>query len=479
MHVFALGKQEEDEVKTQNNRWILCVTKFDISSLPEERINVASVITRKIVERMTNINYRSRVDPEYAYYEEFAWSRDRGVAARALTSKLNERSMQIYRGNPNWRYRRNIARLDAEIEALRASLEEAENTIPLIEWEPVFDLTPGNLEYIFPDAPAADTEYRFCVEQRADGFLSGSITDFHGRFLLSIKLYTVYRRAFVWEDRIIFSHNDLESALDEITRRLLIELSGNNPVTVAIKTEPEDTLVLINSSFAARGQSTRLEYPPGRVTISASAPNHDSLTYETEFFGGELVEISIRLNPIEYGNMEILGDVDGNIYHGSLYVGQAPLTLRLPANKMEYIEFLSEDDGAETRRGTVVFQTPEAGDFSQTLFIQSRVPVSEGRIDRERRGYYWSYAGTWISGIAAWIAYYTFISADYAIKYNYSQTGMYDSKFYNEYIRMNDIYRGTLMAVGVISAYSIYRMIRYIYFANRSAMPAVKRPGRN
>ena len=472
--LFARGAQDaETEIKTQNDEWILCVTDFDTSSLPPNKLIAAGVIARKIVERISAINYRTRISPEYAYYESYAWARARSVAAKALSAKVEERSQQIYRGEPDWRYSQNIAKIDAEIEKLRAALEEVENSAPLINREPIFKLTSGNLNFTFPSAPDSGSENRFCSAQKADAFLAGSVIDFHGRFYLSVKLYTVYTRSFVWEDSIIFSHEDLDNAIDEVTRRLLVVLSGNRPAAVAIKAEPQETLLLINMSFAGRGETGILEHLPGTVTVTASAPNHESLSFETELSPGELTEIKINLKQIEYGDVEISGDLKGNVYHGALYVGEAPLTLRLPVGRMEYIEFEAENK----QRGTIVFEMPDASSLTR-MPVRTGPPLKGGRVDRARRQYYWAWGATWVTGIAAWILYQNFVSANAAVNYNFYQTGSYNQQFYNDNMRMYDISNGALIAVSVVAVYDLFQLGRYLYIANKGSTPVSRTGGK-
>jgi len=464
IQAFAMGGADktDNEKKTQNDDWILCITNFDISSLPADKVGIAGIITRKMAERLSAINYRTRISPEYAYYEEYAWARERTAAARALSVKMDERSQQIYRGEPEWRYRQNLARIDADIERLREAFEEIENNPPLINREPVFSLTRGNLELVFPAAPASGSEFRFCSDQRADAFLSGSIIDFHGRYFLSMKLYAVYTRSFIWEDSIIFSHDDLENALDEITRRLLVTLSGNQSAAVAIRAEPEETLLLINRSFAGRGETDVLEYPPGQITITASAPNYESITLETELFPGELLGINLRLNPVRYGYVEITGDKEGSVYQGALFVGETPLTLRLPLNQTEYIELETPD----SYKGTMVFQTPGIIDFLEFLPIDTEPLPQKGVVNRMRNNFYWAWGGVWVSIIATWITYYTYMGMDFAIRYDYSQ-GNVNQNFYNQYNLMPYLFGGTIVALSAVSIYGVYQLVKYLYTANK------------
>jgi hypothetical protein len=469
MQSFAKGQFEESEIKTQNDEWLLCITNFDTSSLPADKINISSVVSRELTTRLSSINYRTRISPEYAYYEEYAWARERAAAAKTLSTKMDERSRQIYMGDSNWKYRQNIKKIDSEIKVLKANLVEIDKNVPLINKEPVFKLASGNLDLVFPAAPKAGSENRFCTTQKADAFLTGQITDFYGRYFFTIKLYTIYTRSFVWEDNVIFSLNDIDTAIDEITRKLIIVLSGNRPAAVAVKTEPEAALVLINQSFAGRGETSLTEYPPGIITVTASAPNYESIIFETELISGELTKIDIKLNPIIYTDIDILGNVQGNVYHGALYIGESPLTLRLPVNSFEYIEM----EAVNGSKGSIVFNTQDTQEFAQSISLKMSQPIKKGRVDRERRGYYWAWGSQWITGIATWIFYYSYLGSNNAAVYGNMQ-GI-ETQFTDRESINNNTYKyyfyGSAIAFGVTSLYGIYRMIRYIYFSGKDSTP--------
>jgi len=468
--VFARGNTEE-EIKVQNEEWILCVSQFDSANLPENKSSISNVIMRKLTESLGAISYRTRVSPEYAYYEKTAWAKERSNIAKALADKQNERSLILYKGESDLRYRRNLKKMDTEIKGLKISLADVEKKAPAIEKEPVFALTADNIELKFPDSPKTGGEYKFCIDQKVDAVLTGSISDFHERFLVNIKLYTIYTQSFAWEDSIIFSTDDIDIAMEEITRRLVVVLSGNKPALLAFRTEPEDTLVLINRSFTGREERDILEYPPGTVTITASAPDYESLTFNFELLPGYLSLLSIDLNPIEYGNVDITGDITGSVYQGALYAGETPLSLRLPVNKMRYVEL----ESSEKENGKLVFQTPEYAEFNQSLFLNTAETPAKGRVDKARRMYYWAWGGTWITGIAAWLTYQYFVSSNYAVAYSYNTTGSYDQNLYNDNMRMYRISRGALITVSTAFLFDIFFMSRYIYLANKSSMPVMER----
>jgi len=470
-YVFALGKTETDEAakKEQNNEWVLCVTEFDVNSMSQSKLSVANAITKKVVEKLKDISYRARVSPEYAYYEGYAWHKERSAAAKSLFAKREERSLLLFNGETEWRYKKNLAKVDADIEKLTTAFEEIDKSAPLINKEPEFKLTDGNISGVYPEPPQKGNEYKFCKEQKADAFLAGKIIDFHGRYNISIRLYAVYTKSIIYEDSIIFSHDDLNSALDEITSKLILTLSGSRPAAIAVKTEPADSLVLINKSFAGRGDTGIIERPPGKFEITASAKEHESITVETELAAGEIAEITIKLLPQEFADVEIPGPAAGAVvYQGALYVGEAPLTLRLPADILEYIELAN----GNKLKGTAVFNTPEGDGADYTLNVKTGKPPVKGKVEKARTLYYWSWGGLWVSGIAAWIAYHSFTTSNTALSYLSPEDR--DPKFVEDNLKRYENSRKINIVTGAVGAFWVFNLVRYLYLANRGATPVVK-----
>ena len=462
--LFAAGKQEENEIKTQNNEWILCLTGINTEQIPSQR-SISEIVSRMMVEKLSAVSYRTRISSEYAFYEDKAWANNRSAAARALNAKLEERAALVFRGDPEWRYRQNVAAIDSEIEKLRAALKEIENNAPLVNKEPGFRLSTSNLELVFPAAPAEGAEYKFASDQKIDAFLVMSISDFYGRYLLSIKLYTAYTKSFSWEDFAVFSLGDINSALDEITQRLQLVLSGNRPAAVTIRTEPDNALLLVNNSYVNRDGNITIEYPPGTITIDASAANYESISINTEVQGAQNMDIYIKLNPVEYRNVDIFSNIPGSVYHGALYAGETPLTLRLPAGRMEYIEF----ESPSMEKAAVVFQVPQTFGFSNSLTLNPVFSPVSGLIEKERQSYYWAWGGTWITGISAWLSYHSYISMDGAIKTADSPT----RNFFDSYQTMYYVSMGAAIVFGAVTIYGIYRLVRYLYTANKGAAVTV------
>jgi hypothetical protein len=471
--LFARGKTEETEKIPLNNEWVLCVTNFTANSLSADKTTVAEVITRSLVDTLKVVSHRVRISPEYAYYEGYALAQQRSAAAKALAAKQEERALFLYRGEPDWRYRQNIKKIDADIVKLQEAFAKAESEIPVINQEPAFNLTQANKEGNFPEVPKEGGEYRFCQGQRADSFLSGTIPEYHDRYYVTLRLYALYTRSYIYEDSVIFSADDLSGSVDEIAGRLIAVLAGTRPAAVAIHADPPETLVLINQNFAGRGEMETREYPPGKIITTFSAPGHDGETVETELEPGMLTQINVNLRPTEYSEVNIaaLGYDGANVYQGSLFVGKAPLTLRLPLNQLEYINM--ETNTGEAAK--IVFNTPASAAVPYTFSMRPKIPPSSGqnRVNNARRWYYWAWGSTWITGIATWLTLGMYTGSNDALRYGSFQ-GIYNEKFYEDSKLMYGISIGAAITLGVVVGYEIFQMARYIYIATEDTTPIVK-----
>jgi hypothetical protein len=431
------------------------------------------VFLRSLTDAIKTVNYRIRISPEYAYYEDYAWSQARTAAAKALNAKLDERALLLYQGEPDWKYRQNLKKRDNEIIKLREAFEQKEAEKPNINREPAFMLTQANRDGNFPPAPNEGGEYRFCQSQKADAFLTGAIQDFYGRYYVTLRLYVLYTRSFIYESDIVFSADDIEDAVAEIAGRLTAVLAGSKPAAIAIRAEPEDTLILINQSFAGRGTVEPREMPQGKKTVVFSLDGYKPQTVETELFEGELTEINVSLSPLEYADMNITvpGKTGVSVYQGALYAGEAPLTLRLPLDQLDYITVTAE--GGE--RAEAVHYTPMYPDESRTLSLRVKIPPPQGqkRVNRARRQYYWAWGGTWISGIAAWISYGIYTEQSAAFSQG-QMSGIANQNFYDDTVRMYYVSMGAIILTGAAVAYEVFRMARYLYTATEAAVPVVK-----
>jgi hypothetical protein len=369
----------------------------------------------------------------------------------------------FYRGDPEWRYQRNLKNVDAQIEKLREDLERIEAEKPLINSEPSFNLSPLNLSGTYPAPPEPGQEYRFCRSQSCDAILFGQVLDFHGRFYIRVRLYALYTQSFVYEDDIIFSMDDSADAMDEITARLTAVLAGNRPAVITVRAVPPEAQILINQNYAGRGTVDAREQPPGKITVSVAAEGYNSEVVETELFTGELTEIDVNLSPMQFAEVNVSvpavlpGGEDVLVYHGSLFMGFAPFTLNLPINQLDYVTVEQRKGGA----AKAVFNTPDIpGEvFNLTFTLKIPPPAGARRVNKARGRAYWAWGGVWISGIAAWL-----IDGIYTTQNATLPQGS----------NLGTVRMGSFILLGAAIVYNLIQMPTYLYTAGQNVTPIVK-----
>jgi hypothetical protein len=343
------------------------------------------VITRTLVDTFQTLSSRIRISPEYAYYEGFARAQARTTAAKALAAKQDERALLLYRGNANWRYKRELKQIDADIVKLREELARTEAEMPQISQEPVFGLIQANKEGTFPEAPKAGGERRFCQAQKADAFLAGAIREYYNRYYVTLRLFALYTNSFIYEDEIIFSADDINAAVDEIAGRLTAVLAASKSAAVAVHAEPPDALVLINQSFAGRGTVEAREHPPGKIEVEVLADDYQSKTVETTLVPGELTDITVNLQPRQYVEAHFLsqGEGEASVYQGAMYVGKTPLTLRLPLDQLNYISV----ETAEGLIGKAALAAPDNINQPASFTLRPKIvyTAADQRVEKARR----------------------------------------------------------------------------------------------
>jgi hypothetical protein len=481
------GKGAEQQI--YDPLWTLAITAFDTSALSPSYEALARDIMRDLTGNIGKVSSRLRVSEEYAYHEAIAIRTELAAAAQALVSKRNERDRLLYRGEPEWRYRRSLKTVDAEIIKLEEDYHRVQNSPIYIEHEPDFTLSRQNLEGLFPAPPEAGREGQTCRDQKWDALLVGSMSEYHGRIFVTHKLYVLYVDSYIFEDSILFSSEDSTEAMEEFAAGITMSLTGVPSAELRIAARPADAQIFLDGAYAGRGEIYLPDRPPGNLNLEIYADNHKSVATELELKGGELTEITVDLQPVEMSEINItVPDSPGTaVYQGSLFRGTAPVTLSLPGSSLEYI-FVESPGGTETK---VVFPSPSPDalpppirtnrgrGFFANLFppksslegnnlnLVTAPPYDpkEGHVDKIRRGYYWSWGGVWVSAITAWMINGYANSVINA--YNNSPVPTFE--MYEHAKQARDL---NYVGIGLVSAavlVDIIQMVRYIRTAGKDA----------
>jgi len=467
-HLAASGRADAAPADPLRDTWTLAVTQFDVSGLPHARRAAGDVIVRNLVERLGEVSFRIRLDPELAFYESYEWRRSVQETARALAARQNDRALLLFRGEPGWRYRRELRRIEEDIELLQAELARREAEAPRISAEPRFALTQAARDGVFPAPPAVGAERRFVQAQNADGFLAGEIFEFHGRFFVRLRVYALYADGIVFEDDIIFSMYDIGGAVDEIAVRLASALSGAPPARLAVAAYPPDALILIDHGFAGTGEVEAMDRPPGTVTIAVEAGGWIPQAVEVELAAGELAQVEVVLAPQQLA--EVFIDVPDTprvaVYHGARFVGETPLAIMLPADVPAYIAL----EGADGAMARAIIPVPSMLDDPFNFAFTLRIPPpGDRRVNNARRRFYWSFAGVWGTLATWWIASGITNGRIMAL----GQPGA-TMDFYLGTRRAFNISTGASIMMVPAIGYAIFELTRYLGAANESAVQVIR-----
>jgi hypothetical protein len=465
--LFAFGrKQAAEDKKPINNEWILCITAFDSSSMSPAWQNAGDNVVRSLAGTLQNLDLRFRGEKESGYYRNYALTKARAAASDALVKKRNERDLLIFKGDPEWKYRKDLKTVDAAILKLEEDLANVE--VSPVEEIPVLTLSEKNRAGTFPEPPKPGWEYRFCTEEKADAFLCGNLSEYYGRIYLEIKMYTRYTNSYSYEDNVLFSNDDFNKAMDELSGRLAVAATESFPSMVLVHTDPPDAMVLIDNSFASQGETEMRAHSPGMAEISVYAENYAPASFPLELNPGELAELFIDLTPLSIAAFEadVPASPGSKVFLGSLYVGEAPLTLELPRSKYTYISVETPDSEIGSVilkdnnmvKGNAQFARKD-GDQGKADFFTVMPPLQEEkRVEKTRRSFYNTYGAFWI------VLPVSLLTAGIA----------------GTYIGINEnaelIQRGANIAWGTSLGLTFFQIFRYLYVSGGDSTPIVKVP---
>jgi len=469
--LFAFGrKQKEEEKKPVNNQWTLCITAFDVSAISPAWQTAGDTVTRSIAASLQSLDFRFRGEEESAYYRDYAWAKNRVTAMEALVKKRNERDALLFKGDPLWKYEKDLKAIDDAILKLEQSVAAVEGQAPLVEEKPVFTLSEKNLKGTFPPPPQPGAEYRFCSTEKADAILSGSLSEYYGRIFLELKMYTRHTNSYSYKNSILFSTEDLNKAVAEISDHLAQAVSDAFPSAVIVRSNPANAMVTIDGIFAGQGETEQRTHSPGKAEIVITADNYTPISVPLELNPGELAELSVDLAPrgVTTLNADVSDKPGSKVFVGSLYMGETPLALELPKNESTYIsvETPEGDIGSLILRDSSLVrgsaQLSFANDFVKADFLTAApVQEEEKRVENARKRFYTTYGAFWFILPAALLAG-GIAGTHEAIN---QDAGTYSA------LRM-----GSNIAWGAALGVTLYQVFRYLYVSREDSTPIVKAP---
>jgi hypothetical protein len=293
-------------------------------------------------------------------------------------------------------------------------------------------------------------------------------------------MYTLHSRSWSWEDSVIFSSENLMSAVEELAERLAAEAAGVIPGVIAVRADPENSLVIINGSYAGAGEAVYSDYSPGETEVAVYADNRQPSIFPVELNSGEIAELYINLAPLSLSafTVDVPGSPGSAVYSGSLYLGTTPLAVEIPFNQFTYLSVITpegETGSAVYRGGGVIRGSAEfvkAPQNGQALAYKTSLPVSpeEKRVNTARRKFYGAYGRFWVALPAALLA--VGIAENYVNAFTYNPT----VEMYQTANSAYNVSIGAYVLIGLAAADTVYRVIRYLYTSGSDAAPLARFP---
>ncbi|MCL2374322.1 MAG: hypothetical protein FWC65_03665 [Treponema sp.] len=489
--LFASGRGEAPlAADPVNPEFTLIITAFDVSGLPLARQLMGETAMRNIASSLETIKFRLRAEGETEFHRSYAQENSRAAAARALQARRSERDLLLFRGDPGWRYRRSLRAIDESIADLEARLAEADALVPLVEGRPRFRLSDRNREGFFPPPPDPGEELQFCIAQRADAFLTGSLLEFHGRIYLETRVFTRHTGSFSYGYSILFSSADIVAAMDEISNNLIAAVSGTLPSGVIVRASPPDAIVLVDGVFVGRGDMAMRSHFPGEVEVEIRAHNYGAAVFPMTLNPGELAEVFVDLTPLSLSVFEVAvpGSPGSLVYYGGLFIGETPLAVQLPMGQFSYISVETPDGevGAMIYRGNELIgggaRLASGGadpGIDRTAIVYTMPPIhpEEGRVERARRGFYRAYGVLWIvlpaAVITAGVAQ-TYIVANNNAAFNPSLDPAQRQRIHDSATRAGHVRTAAFGTIGVSLGLTFFQIFRYLRAASTDATPIVR-----
>ena len=490
--LFARGKREEDKIESQNAEFTLCITAFDVSALPPGQQAMGAILQRELALDLGRIHYRQRSGDEIAHYKELAWIGAKIKAASRLAAKREERDALLYSGAPDWKYKKELRRIEKELEELEAAYKKAEEDKPLIAETPVFKLSEVNTgsAAAFPPPPPRGGEEAFLTSHNADALLEGTFRLLYGRIYADFRVF-IRGASFVYEDSVIFSPEDLNAASDELKLRFMAAVANSEPARITLRAEPDKALLEINGRPVQSGETLKL--PPGPVTVRAAAENHKTEQETLEMEAGDAKDIAFALKPFTMETLDIVLPGPGSsVYMGAFYLGgnketaaqtvetaettaaaEKPkpglFSVYVPVGQYRYIRVDTEDGLTDevivkgSSEDNVRIITPEP----------RKLPGKDEKpVEAYRKKFYGAYGRFWIALPLAFL-----VNGIYQLYYNnyyLAAVTSGDQSLYGKATNAYYVSAGAWSVAGLFLVESLVRMVIYIRTASKESIPLWK-----
>jgi hypothetical protein len=364
----ALGQSEPPAAAVYSGaqEWTVAVAAFGAEGLPADQRIIADLICRRLRMDIQAVPSRLRSAAEIAADSGRETLAAQAVAAKDYAAKRSALDALFFKGLPDWQYRRDAAAARTALDKSSAAYQAALGRRSEVRGEVAVKLYADNAKDIYPAAPADADKARFCRERNVDAVVTGTAELFYDRILVAVTVYEAAEGRNSYYDETIFSPENRDAALTELSGRLVKRIAGRPTGRLAIAVLPPEADIVLNGALAGHGTVGPIEMPVGDFELAGEADGYKTSAVAGRIAADAELRLSVELEPAPLSRLAVgVFDADGQAIDpetvvlrlGGEYAGTALTPLDLPAGGSFYLTA----ESADGRKAALAAPVPEGG----------------------------------------------------------------------------------------------------------------------
>jgi hypothetical protein len=444
---------------SEETDWILAAEKFSLKNVPSASESLSSVIPQLILSRVSSINSRliqsdERKARELAELSDkrmkmvreranIVFERDSILLSTAGTMVKNQKMSDVKKRLTD--KEKEIAALNKKIALKQQEPPREPVTMHIKLWKSENDLYTRASDVSLLKSLAND---------KISALITGTIEDIAGYAFISATIETGIDGMKPLTVSDAGPYDEIDTIVTNLSMKLLPDLSRRLPVSVTIKTVPENARVFIDNRLVeSTGEPVSVFM--GEHAINVSADGYETAYRTYNFDNARSFEMTVNLvkQPLVTVSFDTTKSGAPIFFH-TQYAGQTPFTAELPA-----FPTIGESSSGDLQT-FFIFQ-PDENEINKPLHatIPTNSTNTKKTIEDQRKVFYWSLGALYISLPVSMLTYGVSIN-----KYNAYQDGKLERSEamvneVNNWTRSAVISRYVSIGLGINVAIQLFRYI--------------------
>lgn len=178
----------------------------------------------------------------------------------------------------------------------------------------------------------------YLLREEVDYFISGLVEQVGDIVFVTVTVSSRYsdEEVVLWKG--VGKSEEILSYREDMLKSVLAWLPGKETASYTIKVTPSDAFITIDGDFKSMGEYSARSVDPGLYTINVHREGYYDRDIPWEIEAGEDNLLEVELKEQITGQIEITSEPPGaDVWYGSRWVGQTPLTLNRLAFSQQLI----------------------------------------------------------------------------------------------------------------------------------------------